>query len=141
MTRLTRKLLRILHKLFWCPWRESNPHSLRNTILSRARLPVPPHGHAAPSISEGRRAGQKENLQARGGLASASKIGQLLRVVVGAARRRGVMTQTSTLRMTWLDRLRAEPAAAAALAIFIGSTATIVGAWFFEFVLRLPPCP
>src|SRR6516165_3624699 len=28
----------------WCPWRESNPHSLRNTILSRARLPVPPHG-------------------------------------------------------------------------------------------------
>ena len=30
--------------LKWCPWRESNPHSLRNTILSRARLPVPPHG-------------------------------------------------------------------------------------------------
>src|SRR5262249_16822561 len=29
----------------WCPWGESNPHSLRNTILSRARLPVPPHGH------------------------------------------------------------------------------------------------
>ena len=51
------------------------------------------------------------------------------------------MTQTSTLRMTWLDRLRAEPAAAAALAIFVGSTATIVGAWFFEFVLKLPPCP
>ena len=43
--------------------------------------------------------------------------------------------------MTWLDRLRAEPAAAAALAIFVGSTATIVGAWYFEFVLRLPPCP
>ena len=36
---------------FWCPWRESNPHSLRNTILSRARLPVPPHGHKAHSIS------------------------------------------------------------------------------------------
>src|SRR5580692_9321993 len=34
----------------WCPWRESNPHSLRNTILSRARLPVPPHGHPALSI-------------------------------------------------------------------------------------------
>src|SRR5580704_10732735 len=51
------------------------------------------------------------------------------------------MNQTSALRMTWLDRLRAEPAAAAALAIFIGSTATIVGAWYFEFVLRLPPCP
>jgi disulfide bond formation protein DsbB len=52
-----------------------------------------------------------------------------------------MMTQTSTLRMTWLDRLRAEPAAAAALAIFVGSTATIVGAWYFEFVLKLPPCP
>jgi hypothetical protein len=35
----------------WCPWRESNPHSSRNTILSRARLPVPPHGHAALSIA------------------------------------------------------------------------------------------
>ena len=35
----------------WCPWRESNPHSLRNTILSRARLPVPPHGHRGCSIT------------------------------------------------------------------------------------------
>jgi disulfide bond formation protein DsbB len=51
------------------------------------------------------------------------------------------MAQTSTLRMTWLDRLRAEPTAAAALAIFLGSSATIVGAWYFEFVLKLPPCP
>ena len=51
------------------------------------------------------------------------------------------MNQTSALRMTWLDRLRGEPAAAAALAIFVGSSATIVGAWYFEFVLRLPPCP
>ena len=39
--------------LGWCPWRESNPHSLRNTILSRARLPVPPHPLAA-SYSEPR---------------------------------------------------------------------------------------
>ena len=28
----------------WCPWPESNQHSLRNSILSRARLPVPPQG-------------------------------------------------------------------------------------------------
>ena len=51
------------------------------------------------------------------------------------------MAQTSALRMTFIDRLRAEPAAAAALAIFALSTATIVGAWYFEFVLKLPPCP
>jgi hypothetical protein len=31
----------------WCPWPESNQHSLRNSILSRARLPVPPQG---PSV-------------------------------------------------------------------------------------------
>jgi disulfide bond formation protein DsbB len=43
--------------------------------------------------------------------------------------------------MIRIDRLRAEPAAAAALAIFVLSAATIVGAWYFEFVLRLPPCP
>jgi hypothetical protein len=40
--------------------------SMHKMILSRARLPVPPHGLAAPSISEGWRAGQKENRQAPG---------------------------------------------------------------------------
>jgi hypothetical protein len=30
----------------WCPWPGSNQHSLRNSILSRARLPIPPQGHA-----------------------------------------------------------------------------------------------
>src|SRR5690554_5357115 len=29
----------------WCPWPGSNQHSLRNSILSRARLPIPPQGH------------------------------------------------------------------------------------------------
>ncbi len=28
-----------------CPEWESNPHPLRDTILSRARIPVPPSGH------------------------------------------------------------------------------------------------
>jgi disulfide bond formation protein DsbB len=51
------------------------------------------------------------------------------------------MARTLALRMIRIDRLRAEPAAAAALAIFVLSLATIAGAWYFEFVLRLPPCP
>src|SRR5258707_6253564 len=36
--------MRCYEKRFWCPWPESNQHSLRNSILSRARLPVPPQG-------------------------------------------------------------------------------------------------
>ncbi len=51
------------------------------------------------------------------------------------------MSGTSALRMPWLDRLRGEPAGAAALVIFAVSTATILGAWYFEYVLKLPPCP
>ena len=45
------------------------------------------------------------------------------------------------VRATWVNRLYAEPAAAAAVAIFVLSAATIAGAWFFEFVIELPPCP
>lgn len=39
------------------------------------------------------------------------------------------------------DRIRAEPTAAAAIAIFGISAATLAGAWFFEYVLKLAPCP
>ena len=35
--------------LDWCPWPDSNQHSLRNLILSQARLPIPPQGQAAGS--------------------------------------------------------------------------------------------
>jgi len=45
------------------------------------------------------------------------------------------------MKATWSEQLRREPAAAAALAIFAVSTVTIVAAWFFQYVLKLPPCP
>jgi disulfide bond formation protein DsbB len=41
----------------------------------------------------------------------------------------------------WIDRISADPAAAAAFAVFALSLATLAGAWFFEYVLKLPPCP
>jgi disulfide bond formation protein DsbB len=45
------------------------------------------------------------------------------------------------MKKTWIDRLYAEPAAAAALAVFALSAATLAGAWFFEYALKLQPCP
>jgi len=42
---------------------------------------------------------------------------------------------------TWSGYLRQKPAAITALAIFAISLATLVGAWYFQFVVKLPPCP
>jgi disulfide bond formation protein DsbB len=47
----------------------------------------------------------------------------------------------STLKQSFLARATAEPAATAAIAIFVLSLATLTGAWFFEYVLKLAPCP
>lgn len=57
------------------------------------------------------------------------------------------MTETSAMKMmsprhrSWSDRLRSEPAVLAALAIFVISAATLAGAWYFQLVVGLPPCP
>jgi disulfide bond formation protein DsbB len=45
------------------------------------------------------------------------------------------------MQATWSEYLRRNPAATAALAIFAVSLATLLGAWFFQFVLKLAPCP
>lgn len=45
------------------------------------------------------------------------------------------------MQKSLVDRLCDEPATAAAFAVFALSAATLVGAWYFEFVLKLPPCP
>ena len=39
------------------------------------------------------------------------------------------------------DAWRANPAAAAALIVALAGAATIAGAWFFELVVKLNPCP
>ena len=44
-------------------------------------------------------------------------------------------------KKSWIDRVRAEPAAAAALAVFALAAATLAGAWYFQLVVGLPPCP
>ena len=45
------------------------------------------------------------------------------------------------MKQSWMDRVRTEPAAAAALAVFAISAATLLGAWYFQYVVKLPPCP
>lgn len=45
------------------------------------------------------------------------------------------------MKERWIERLRSEPAALAALAVFVISGAALLGALFFQYVLNLPPCP
>jgi disulfide bond formation protein DsbB len=45
------------------------------------------------------------------------------------------------MNTTWSERLRRTPAVGAALAVFAGSAATLLGAWYFQYVLKFPPCP
>jgi disulfide bond formation protein DsbB len=45
------------------------------------------------------------------------------------------------MKANWSEQLRREPAVVAALVVFAGSAATILGAWYFQYVLGLAPCP
>jgi len=45
------------------------------------------------------------------------------------------------MKKSWTDRVRAEPGATAALAVFVLAAATLAGAWYFQLVVGLPPCP
>ncbi len=42
---------------------------------------------------------------------------------------------------TWINRLCRDEATTAALAVFVLGSATILGAWYFQLVVKLPPCP
>jgi disulfide bond formation protein DsbB len=51
------------------------------------------------------------------------------------------MMTDAAIKPSLSDQVRRQPAVTAALAIFIGSGATILGAWFFQYGLGLAPCP
>jgi disulfide bond formation protein DsbB len=51
------------------------------------------------------------------------------------------VNRTSTIKPGWIDWVRTEPAATAALAVFALAGATLAGAWYFQLVVGLPPCP
>jgi disulfide bond formation protein DsbB len=51
------------------------------------------------------------------------------------------MKMSRPLRKSVPDRLRDDPAVRAALAIFLIAAATLAGAWYFQLVVGLPPCP
>jgi len=54
-----------------------------------------------------------------------------------------MMQQTikRTTKQSWINQLTRQPAAVAALAVFVIGLATLGGAWFFEYVLKYQPCP
>src|SRR5579864_339171 len=58
----------------------------------------------------------------------------------------GPRDMDAKLQSRWLPQpyaatLRARPIATAAIAVAVGGSATILGAWFFQYVLGYMPCP
>jgi disulfide bond formation protein DsbB len=45
------------------------------------------------------------------------------------------------MKQSWAKQLAAEPAATAAFALFVLSALTLAGAWYFQLVEHLRPCP
>ena len=72
---------------------------------------------------------------ARCGLACLLNIGRVLPLILLLSKPQRIM------QATWRKDLRDQPAAVAALAIFAVSLATLLGAWYFQLVVKLPPCP
>src|SRR5215470_19004056 len=51
------------------------------------------------------------------------------------------MTATVTHNTSWAETARSRPIVAAATIVAVGGALTILGAWFFQYVLGLKPCP
>jgi disulfide bond formation protein DsbB len=75
------------------------------------------------------------------GLASALRIGQVQSRIVGDFGGAAGLRTKTIMKRRWIDGIFSEPAGVAALAVFALSAATLGGAWFFQYVLKLPPCP
>ena len=78
----------------------------------------------------------------RTGLASAARSAHCGGAWRGGAASYEVISMTDVaVKTNWSEQLRREPAVVAALVVFAGSAATILGAWYFQYVLGLAPCP
>jgi disulfide bond formation protein DsbB len=51
------------------------------------------------------------------------------------------MHQPLAMKRAWDHRLGGRPAVLAALALFVVSLGTLLGAWYFQYVVGLAPCP
>jgi disulfide bond formation protein DsbB len=51
------------------------------------------------------------------------------------------MSDSATMTANWADNARSRPITAAATVVIVAGAATILGAWFFQYVLGLKPCP
>jgi disulfide bond formation protein DsbB len=51
------------------------------------------------------------------------------------------MHQPLSMKRAWGHGLGAEPAVFAALALFVVSLGTLLGAWYFQYMVGLTPCP
>ena len=119
-------------------------------IFSENRLPLfrimPSPVPISPAIGDGKR---KSNYRGRAGQAGvpglhpppgSAKCGD--RAAAATFFSTGVAPMTVVaMKVNWSEQLRREPAAATALAIFVLSAATLLGAWYFQYVLKLAPCP
>jgi disulfide bond formation protein DsbB len=59
----------------------------------------------------------------------------------GSAQADNTTMTDMAVKTNWGERIRHDPSTVAALVVFAGSAATILGAWYFQYVRGLPPCP
>ena len=131
----------------WCPWPESNQHSLRNSILSRARLPVPPQGPSVgPKAGVAKRADYshgQSGVNPRQSDPGRSRQPHVpgLRALESDPSRRGCRDDPECRNTCIQAGGHESRAGRLARGRTLIAAATIAGAWFFQLVLEILPCP